>query len=175
MIRILTMGDLSPETLEFVSRRLYAAYGVGAELSGDADAHRNAFDDDQNAWDAAALLKETKGVKTFADDKLLFLTTDPLALPPGPMGAKGPVFGYAQYGGERAIATSAQLTGMGLDDGLAKRAAHHVGHLFDLHHCFDPRCAMYPEWAPPFAQFPEVLLCPFCREKSERRIRLAGT
>ncbi len=172
MIRILTLGEMPAETVEFVARRLYAAYGIGAEHAGNAEAPPDAIND-RGAIDADVLLKESKGVKTFADDKILFLTSDPLDTPEGPMG-RGPVLGYAQYGGERAVATSAGLKGLSVQDGLAKRAAHHVGHLFDLHHCFDPRCAMYPEWAPAFAQFPEVALCPFDREKSERKIRLAG-
>ena len=62
-----------------------------------------------------------------------------------------------------------------LDIGLAKRAAHYVGHLWDLHHCFDPRCAMHPGWSPGFAQYPEVVLCLFDREKSERKIKLGST
>ncbi|TMA41645.1 MAG: hypothetical protein E6J82_11710 [Deltaproteobacteria bacterium] len=64
---------------------------------------------------------------------------------------------------------------MPLEIGLAKRAAHYVGHLWDLHHCFDPRCAMHPGWSPGFAAYPEVALCLFDREKSERKIKLGST
>ncbi len=87
----------------------------------------------------------------------------------------GPMDGYAQFGGGRAVVSSGGLGGKGeltLEAGLAKRAAHHVGHLWELHHCFDPRCAMHPGWTPGFTQYPEVALCLFCREKSERKIKL---
>ena len=107
------------------------------------------------------------------DDRVM--ATDETA-PEGPMG-RGPVDGYAQYGGGKAIATAHGLGGSGqvpVEVGLAKRAAHYVGHLWDLHHCFDPRCAMHPGWSPGFAQYPEVVLCLFDREKSERKIKLGS-
>jgi predicted Zn-dependent protease len=56
---------------------------------------------------------------------------------------------------------------------LAREAIHVIGHLWDLHHCYDPRCAMHPSWTTLLAAAPEADLCNFCREKSERRIRLA--
>ena len=46
---------------------------------------------------------------------------------------------------------------------------------WDLHHCFDPRCAMHPGWSPGFTAYPEVALCLFDREKSERKIKLGST
>ncbi len=172
MIRIVTLAELDPEALAFATKRLYAAFGVGVESAGQARMPADASDGD--AFFADRVVTQARVVKSFSDDKVLYFTNAPLALPAGPMGA-GPVFGFAQYGGERAVVTSHGLSGMPLAEGLAKRATHHVGHLFDLHHCFDPRCAMYPEWAPAFAQFPDVALCPFCREKSEHKIRLAGS
>ena len=56
---------------------------------------------------------------------------------------------------------------------LAREVIHVIGHLWDLHHCYDPRCAMHPSWSPGLAAAPEADLCTFCREKSERKIRLA--
>ena len=58
---------------------------------------------------------------------------------------------------------------------LAREAVHAVGHLWDLHHCYDPKCAMHPSWSPALPPNPEMTLCNFCREKSERKIRLAKT
>src|SRR5262249_32616941 len=112
--------------------------------------------------------------QAYADDKILYLTSQPLSAPPGPMG-KGPMDGFAIYSGGKAVVTSEGLGakgGLSVEQGLAKRAAHHVGHLWELHHCFDPRCAMHPGWSPGFTQYPEVALCLFCREKSERKIKL---
>jgi predicted Zn-dependent protease len=111
-------------------------------------------------------------VRAFGDDKILFLTDRPLSLPVGPMG-KGPVDGFAQYGGLKAVASAAGLGKagkLGLADGLAKRAAQQVGHLFGLHHCHDARCLMLPGWAEGFDKNADTMLCPFCREKSEKRI-----
>jgi predicted Zn-dependent protease len=151
---------------------------MGCEVQGSAEAPDSTLDEDQNAYDAPRLLAEIDDdTELYADDKLLYLTTEPLTAPPGPMGP-GPMDGYAQYGGGRAVVSSHGLGGKGeltLEAGLAKRAAHHVGHLWELHHCFDPRCAMHPGWTPGFSQYPEVALCLFCREKSERKIKLGQT
>ena len=178
MIRIVTLGEFPPEVLDFVSRRVHAAYGMGCELEGEADLPREAVDEEQSAYNAVKLVEKIDDdVALYADDKILYLTAEPLTAPDGPMG-KGPVDGYAQYGGGKAVATAYGLGEKGLpalDLGLAKRAAHYVGHLWDLHHCFDPRCAMHPGWSPGFAHYPDVALCLFCREKSEKKIKLGST
>ena len=175
MIRIVTLNEFPPEVVDHVARRLNAAYGLGCEVQGDAELPEDALDATQEAYDGPKLLAEVDDdTQSYADDKIVYLTTEPLSAPVGPMG-KGPMDGFALYGGPKAVVTSAGLGVKGapsLEAGLAKRAAHHVGHLWDLHHCFDPRCAMHPGWSPGFAQYPEVALCLFCREKSERKIKL---
>jgi predicted Zn-dependent protease len=178
MIRIVTLSEFPPDVIDFVSRRIHAAYGMGCELEGEGEVPRGALDDEQSTYDAVKIVDEMDDdVTLYADDKIIYLTKEPLSAPPGPMGV-GPVDGYAQYGGGKAVATAHGLGEKGLpplEVGLAKRAAHFVGHLWDLHHCFDPRCAMHPGWSPGFAQYPEVALCLFCREKSERKIKLGSS
>jgi len=177
MIRIVTLSEFPPDVIDFVSRRLHAAYGMGCEFEGEGEMPKGAMDDEQSGWDASKAVEQMDDdVTLYADDKILYLTAEPLIAPPGPMGI-GPVDGFAQYGGGKAVTTAHGLGEKGslpLDQGLAKRAAHYVGHLWDLHHCFDPRCAMHPGWSPGFAQYPEVALCLFCREKSERKIKLGS-
>jgi len=177
MIRIVTLSEFPPDVIDFVTRRLHAAYGMGCELEGEGDMPNAAMDDEQSAYDAVKAVDDMDDdVALYADDKILYLTAEPLTAPAGPMG-RGPVDGYAQYGGGKAIATAHGISdrGVPLEIGLAKRAAHYVGHLWDLHHCFDPRCAMHPGWSPGFAAYPEVALCLFDREKSERKIKLGST
>ncbi|MBS2022732.1 MAG: hypothetical protein JST92_10000 [Deltaproteobacteria bacterium] len=175
MIRIVTLSVLPIEVIDHVTRRVHAAYGLGCEIEGEAHLPKGARDKDTNAFDGPKLLAEIDDkTMLYADDKLLYITSEPVSTPPGPMG-RGPISGYAQYGQGKAVVTSHGLGAkgaLGLESGLAKRAAHQVGHLWDLHHCFDPRCAMHPDWAPGFTQYPEVALCLFCREKSERKIKL---
>ncbi len=175
MIRVIALSEFEQQTLDLVLKRLQNAYGVGTELSRRASMPSEAYEPAADAYDAVKTLAEAEDVRTFGDDKILFLTDRPLALPVGPMGP-GPVDGFADYGGLKAVATTAGLgeaKALPLPDGLAKRAARQVGHLFGLHHCYDARCAMLPGWAEGFGQYPEVSLCPFCREKSERRIQQA--
>jgi predicted Zn-dependent protease len=175
MIHVVTLANVDPDAVDFITRRLYAAYGVGAEYAGDFVPPDEALDD-AGGYHAQKLLQKAEGVETFADDKIIYVVDQPLLVPDGPMG-KGPITGFADYGGQRAVATTHGLDAKGqlpFADGLAKRAAHEAGHLWDLHHCFDARCVMYPPWMAVFNEHPEVALCPFCREKSERRIRRGG-
>ena len=175
MIRVITLSDFDEETLTDILKRLQNTYGVGAEIGRRSSIPSEAFEPADDAYSALKTLEEAEDVRTFGDDKILFLTDRPLSLPLGPMG-KGPVDGFAQFGGLKAIATSAglsELKDMPLVDGLSKRAARHVGHLFGLHHCYDTRCAMLPGWVDGFVQHPETTLCPFCRDKSEHRIQRA--
>ena len=175
MIRLVTLGEFPSEVLEHVARRLHAAYGMGCEIEGEAELPESALSDDQETYLAPKLLEQIDDdTQLYADDKIVYLTNAPLAAPEGPMG-NGPMTGFPQFGGGKAVVTSHGLGAKGelpLDVGLAKRAAHHVGHLLELHHCFDPRCAMHPEWSPGFTQYPDVALCLYDREKSERKIKL---
>lgn len=172
MIRVVTLSEFEDETLDLVLKKLQNAYGVGAEIGRRASMPNEAYDTVADAYDALKTVAEADDVRTFGDDKILFLTDRPLSLPAGPMG-QGPIDGFAEYSGLKAVATSAGLGGKSLPiaEGLSKRAARHVGHLFGLHHCYDARCAMLPGWAEGFVQNPETSLCPYCREKSERRIQ----
>ena len=116
---------------------------------------------------AAAIESALDGVKTFADDRLFYFTSVPLAPRELPTG-KLPTQGSAQFGGERGLVSNVGLgKGDDLIRRLAKHAVHQAGHLWELHHCLDGRCSMFVPWAEQFAAGDPVL-CSFCREKSEK-------
>jgi archaemetzincin len=181
VIRIVTLAPFDEGDLVFLTRTLFQSYGLGTEHAGErklpAEAERG-----DGRYDAVKLLAEVDPVKTFADDKVLYLTTARLSMKPGPLG-EPPCYGFAQYGGERAVVSTALLPPRGVTEAsieafrrrLARESVHFVGHLWDLHHCYDPRCAMHPSWSPGLPADPEYDLDTFCREKSERKIRLAKT
>lgn len=173
MIRVVTLSEFEDETLALVLKRLHHNYAVGVEIGRRTTMPTEAYDPETDAYKAVETIAEAEDVRAFGDDKILFLTDRPLSLPVGPMGP-GPVDGFADFGEVKAIATSADVPkGMELPSALAKRAIRHVGHLFDLHHCHDAKCAMLPGWLEGFSQHPDADLCPFCREKSEQRISKA--
>ena len=162
MIRLVTLDAIDPTDLASLRQALWTAFGLGTEHAGDkamptgvAAAH--------GRLDAVALLAAA-----------------PLSLAAGPLGAP-PCWGFAEYGGARAVVSLSGLPARGASEAsievyrrrLAREVIHVIGHLWDLHHCYDPRCAMHPSWSPGLAAAPESDLCTFCREKSERRIRLA--
>ncbi len=181
MIRIVTLAPLGEGDMAFLTRTLFQAYGLGTEHAGERKLPRE-IEREDGSYDAAQLLAEVEPVKAFADDKVLYLTAAPLSMKPGPLG-EPPCYGFAQFGGERAVVSTARLPPRGVTETsieafrrrLAREAVHFVGHLWDLHHCYDPRCAMHPSWSPNLPADPEYGLDTFCREKSERKIRLAKT
>ena len=181
MIRIVTLEAFDPTDIQALARTLFQAFGLGTEHAGDR-ALPSDVEQDDGRYDAEALIAEVAPVKTFADDKVLYLTSVPLALRPGPLG-EPPCWGFAQYGGEKAVVSTSRFPARGVSEAsidawrkrLARESIHAVGHLWDLHHCYDARCAMHPSWSPHLGPTPDSSLCTFCREKSERKIRLAKT
>jgi archaemetzincin len=181
VIRIVTLDKLDPTDMAFLVGTLYRAFGVGTEHAGDKPVPPEAETKD-GRLDAVKLLREVEPIRTFADDKILFITSAPLALKPGPLG-EPPCWGFAEFGGSRAVITTSKLPARGATEAsietyrrrLAREAIHSIGHLWDLHHCYDPRCAMHPSWSQSLPANPEMDLDTFCREKSERKIRLAKT
>lgn len=181
MIRVVTLAPFDEGDVAFVSRTLYQAFGLGTEHMGERKLPAGTEEED-GRHDAAGLLEEVAPIRTFADDKVLYLTAAELSARPGPLG-EPPCYGHAQYGGSRALVSTVLIPPRGVSEAsiqafrrrLARESVHFVGHLWDLHHCLDPRCAMYPSWSPHLAADPEPDLDAFCRDKSERRIRLAKT
>ena len=168
MIRVVTLDPHDEKQLAKLCQTLYAAFGVGCEVSGQVNAPGGLHE----PFDAAKLIEEVAAVRAYADDKLLYITGKKLkdrALSSGAV----PTHGFARYGRDRALITTSGVKN--LEEGLksvARQALHQLGHLWELHHCLDPRCAMYPPWTPSFAQG-DAIFCTFCRDKSEQKIRLA--
>jgi archaemetzincin len=181
VIRVATLDELDPADLAFLTRNLYRAFGLGTELAGSKPLPPG-FEGTDGPLDAAALLRQVAAVRSYADYKVLYVTTAKLGIPAGPLG-EPPCWGFAEYGKERALVSTARLPARGTSEAsveafrrrLVREAIHAVGHLWDLHHCVDSRCAMHPSWSPSLPASPEMELCAFCREKSERKIRLAKT
>jgi predicted Zn-dependent protease len=181
VIRIVTLDPFDDVDLASLSKTLYQAFGLGTEHAGSRPLPSEAMGED-GRFDAVKLVAEVEPIKTFADDKILYLTSAPLSIRAGPLG-EPPCWSFAQYGGERAVLSTSRFAPRGVTEAsteafrrrLAREATHAVGHLWDLHHCYDARCAMHPPWSPGLPANPEIDLCSFCREKSERRIRMGKT
>jgi len=156
MIRIVTLSEFPPDVVDFVSRRLHAAYGMGSELEGEGEIPAR-LDDEQSAYDAVKALEEMD------DDVALYATTrSSTSLPSRSPRPRGPWAGARwtatrSMGPAKAIATSHGLAdkGVPLESDLPSGPPHYVGHLWDLHHCYDPgaRCtrggrrfARIPRW-----------------------------
>jgi len=181
VIRIVTLAPYDEGDIAFLSRTLFQAFGLGTEHVGTRGLPKAAEGKD-GRHDAQKLLDEVTPVRAFADDKVLYLTSAELSLPEGPLG-EPPAWGFALQDGDRAVVSTSFFAPRGVTEAsieifrrrLARESIHFVGHLWGLHHCYDARCAMHPSWSPTLPADPEFDLDAFCREKSERRIRMAKT
>jgi predicted Zn-dependent protease len=168
VIRVVTLDPFDDKQLAKFTRTLYTAFGVGSEHSGLMELPSGLSE----PLDAEKVLDAVKGVRAYKDDKVLYLTSRKLkdrALPSG----TAPTNGFSRFGKDKAIISSNPYKD--LEAGykhVARHALHQLGHLWELHHCLDPRCSMYPPWTPSFGAG-EPSFCTFCREKSEAKIRLA--
>jgi archaemetzincin len=168
VIRVVTLDTYDEKQLARLCQTLYTAFGVGSEHTGHVDVPAGMSE----PLDAEKLLVELKGVRTYEDDKVLFITSRKLKERELP-GGKAPTTGYAWYNQNRAIISTQQHKDFeSAFKPIARNALQQIGHLWGLHHCLDPRCAMYPPWTPSFATG-EPSFCTFCRDKSEQKLRLA--
>jgi archaemetzincin len=181
VIRIVTLATYDEGDIAHLSKTLYRSFGVGTEHLGDRPLPKKSARPD-GRHDAIKLLAEATPVRAYADDKVLYIAEVELAIPEGPLG-EPPTWGFAEQGGERALISTFRFKPRGVTEAsievfrrrLARESIHFLGHLWDLHHCYDARCAMHPSWSPALPDDPEFELDAFCRDKSERRIRLAKT
>ncbi len=167
MIRLFTLDEFDPALLKALNKSLYTAFGVGAEHSGPVTAPHG----QQEPYDANKLLDTLPKVSALADDKVLFLTSRKLA-PRKLQSGEAPTFGLARYSAQRAVVTTTHIKGLSVDTvhTLARFAMQEVGHTYGLHHCLDPRCAMYPQWTPSYVEG-EASFCTFCRDTVDAKIR----
>ena len=166
MIRVVTLDEYDPQVLKQLCKVLFTAFGVGAEHTATvAPPHGQ-----QEPYDAHKLLDTLPRVQAFADDKVLYLTARKLA-PRKLVSGEAPTLGHSRYGQQRALVTSAQVKNVAENVRLlARYAMQELGHTFGLHHCLDPRCAMYPQWTPSYA-LGEASFCTYCRDSSDAKIR----
>lgn len=166
MIRIFTLDEFDPALLKQLAKSLYTAFGVGAEHSGAVTAPHG----QQEPYDANKLLDTLPKVHALADDKVLFLTSRKLA-PRKLVSGEAPTYGLARYGQQRAVVSTAPLKNP-LDQVklLARYAMQEIAHTYGLHHCLDPRCALYPQWTPSYA-LGEASFCTYCRDSTDAKIR----
>jgi len=166
VIRIFTLDEFDPALLKQLTKSLYTAFGVGAEHSGPVTAPHG----QQEPYDANKLLEALPKVHALADDKVLFLTARKLA-PRKLASGEAPTFGLARYSAQRAVVTVAGIKNLVENvKTVARYAMQEVGHTYGLHHCLDPRCAMYPQWTPSYVTG-DSIFCTFCRDTVDAKIR----
>ena len=142
MIRLVTLDAYDPKVIDRFCKVLYTAFGVGCEHAGDMSLPPG----QSEPFDAQELLKALPTPRAYADDKILYLTSRKVK-PRSVISGDVPCSGFANQNGPRALVTSAGVKDpeAGLKQ-IARHAMHQLGHTWELHHCLDPQCAMYPPW-----------------------------
>ena len=176
MIHVITISALPELLIEQVCKHLFLNYGVGTEHS-----RHNGGAEKEVERDAMSLLSREWGISSFADDKTLLLTDEPITLLDGPMGIP-PSGGFADPSRSIAVVTTHGIPfpkrreqeedpneWLSYTNQVARRAVHQVGLLWGLHRCVNTRCAMLAPWL----KSTSPNLCDFCRERSETRISRA--
>ena len=168
MIRVVTLESYDPKHVELLCKTLYQSFGVGAEHEGELPLPSGLTE----PYDAEDLLARAPKVTLYADDRILYVTPRKLKdrhLASGTV----PTPGFSIYGGNKAVISTHGVKDLEAGIKLVGRnALQQLGHLWELYHCLDPRCSMYPPWTPSFVTG-DAIFCTFCRDKSEAKIRLA--
>ncbi len=139
MIRVVTLDEYDPKVLQALCKVLYPAFGVGSEHSGQFPPPAGLVE----PFDAHKLLEQAPSVRAFSDDKVLYLTGRKLA-PRKLLSGEAPTYGISKYGGQRALVSTAHMKNVPDNvKTVARYALQELGHTWGLHHCLDPRCAMY--------------------------------
>jgi len=59
MIRIVTLSEFPPDVVDFIARRVHAAYGMGCEFEGEGEMPDAALDEEQSAYNAPKISTPT--------------------------------------------------------------------------------------------------------------------
>lgn len=167
MIRIFTLDSYDPALMKKLLGGLYAAFGIGAEHSGET----RVPDEVAEPFVASKLLAALPPATAMSDDRVLFLTKRQLA-PRALISGEAPTLGFTEYLGQRSIVSTHGLEPLDAENisKATRLAMQEIGHAFGLHHCLDPRCAMYPPWTRSYSAG-DAHFCTYCRDKSELKIR----
>ena len=170
MIRLVTLDAYDPKVIDRLCKVLYTAFGVGCEHAGDMALPAG----QSEPFDGQVLLEALPSPRAYADDKILYLTSRKLK-PRSLISGDVPCSGFSNQNGPRALVTSAGVKEPEAQlKQIARHAMHQLGHTWELHHCLDPRCAMYPQWTPSYAAG-DSTFCTFCRDTSDQKIRQTKT
>ncbi|MCL2625815.1 MAG: hypothetical protein FWD46_03225 [Cystobacterineae bacterium] len=167
MIRIAYFEEYEPKFLKALQRHLYASFGIGCELAGQVPWPLG----DEEPVDGHLLLASAPKVHGLPNDRTLYLTQRKLQTRKLLTGEL-PTLGLSHYKSMRALLNLPPHEEIEPSQKrIFRLAIAELGHNFGLHHCLDPRCAMYPPWTLPQASA-EATFCTFCRALSERHIRM---
>src|SRR5581483_1890549 len=145
-IKLVAMGDVDRELIEYLSLTLPGTFGARCVLSATELNPRAVYNETRRQYHSTQLLQKLHDMAGSGFGKLLGVTGVDLFIPIFTF-----VFGEAQVGGSCALMSAHRLhqTFYGLPDDRAllferveKEATHELGHAFGLAHCPDFNCVM---------------------------------
>jgi len=174
-VRLVPIGEVLPDILEFLSAALEDAFGAACEIEAEGLDPARAFDPIRRQYRAPALLAALAalggpaGTAPAAAGKVLGVAAGDLFVPVLTF-----VFGQAQLGGRAALISVHRLGqefyGLPPDPALLlrrceKEAVHELGHSFGLVHCDRVECAMRFANSIDEVDLRPNRFCPRCEER----------
>ncbi|HUI44867.1 MAG TPA: archaemetzincin family Zn-dependent metalloprotease [Nitrospirota bacterium] len=170
-ILIIPIGEVDPNTLSFLARRLQDAYRFESVVGERAAVPEKTYNARRRQHNSTRILKTLERVKRGTDELVLGVIDEDLYVP-----ELNFIFGEADVLAQVAVIGLARLRqeyyGLDPDQGLfllraAKEAIHELGHTCGLGHCPDRKCIMHFSNSLPDTDVKETAFCQACRNKLE--------
>ncbi len=166
-IGVVALGDLPGLIPRSIAAHIQGMLHVEVDVLPPLAVPSTAFDHERLQYSASRLIRHLETVPLALCDKVVGVLDVDLFVPLFTY-----VLGEAQQGGKHALVSVCRLRTQGVNppsllsllmERSSKVALHELGHLYNLHHCTDPRCIMH--FAGSLQDLDETLLdyCTYCR------------
>jgi archaemetzincin len=181
-IGVVAFGEVPELVPQSIAAHIQGILHVDVDVLASLPLPSSAFDQGRLQYSASRLLQHLETLSLSPWDKIVGVLDGDLFVP-----IFTHVLGEAQQGGKHALVSLYRLWIRSADapsdlsllmERSAKVALHELGHLYNLHHCMDPRCLMH--FSGGLQDLDEAFLdyCSYCRiylrDALLRRIKEAG-
>jgi archaemetzincin len=166
-IGVVALGEVPELVAQSIAAHIQGILHVNVDVLPPLPLPSSAFDEGRLQYSASRMLQHLETLSLSRWDKIMGILDGDLFVPIFTY-----VLGEAQQGGKHALvslhrlktqATNAPSALSLLMGRSAKVALHELGHLYNLHHCMDPRCLMH--FSGSLQDLDETFLdyCSYCR------------
>jgi archaemetzincin len=166
-IGVVALGEVTEPIPQSIAAHIQGILHVDVDVLPPLPLPSSAFDQARLQYSASHMLQHLETLSLSRWDKIMAVLDRDLFVPIFTY-----VLGEAQQGGKHALVSLHRLKTQEANDPSAlsllmersaKVALHELGHLYNLHHCMDPRCLMH--FSGSLRDLDETILdyCSYCR------------